>query len=88
MDDGCFRPVALAVPALVAINDVAILAPQPPLSPPAPPGEKGEPTALCGRVLEVDKFTVRRQPSKPPSTAVCGRVFKGGEFIVRRQLSK
>ena len=31
---------------------------------PAPPGGKGEPTTLCGRVLEVDKFTVSRQPSK------------------------
>ena len=31
---------------------------------PAPPGGKGEPTALSGRVLEVDEFTVNRQPSK------------------------
>ena len=30
----------------------------------APPGEKGEPTALCGRVLEVNEFTVNRQLSK------------------------
>ena len=42
----------------------------------APPGEKGGPTALCGRVLEVDEFTVNRQLSKPPSTAGWGRVCK------------
>ena len=44
----------------------------------APPGEKGEPTAVCGRVLEVDEFTVNRQPSKRPSTAGWGRVCKVG----------
>ena len=73
-----FMPLALAGPAQAAINDVAILALQPPLSPQpslAPPGEKGSSTALCGRVLEVVEFTVSRQPSNWPSTAVCGRVF-------------
>ena len=55
---------------------------------PAPPGGKGEPTALCGRVLEVDEFTVSRQPSKRPLTAICGRVFEGVEFMVLRQPSK
>ena len=55
---------------------------------PAPPGEKGEPTALCGRMLEVDEFTVNRQPSKRPLTAVCGRVLEVVEFTVNRQPSK
>ena len=36
---------------------------------PAPPGGKGEPTALCGRVLEVVEFTVSRQPSKRTQAA-------------------
>ena len=54
----------------------------------APPGEKGGPTTLCGRVLEGVEFTVNRQHSKRPLTALCGRVFKGGEFNVGRQLSK
>ena len=35
-DSACFRPVALAVPAQAAINGIAILALQPPLSPPTP----------------------------------------------------
>ena len=55
---------------------------------PAPPGGKGGPTALCGRMLEVVEFTVNRQPSNGPSTAVCGRVFKGAAFTVPRQPSK
>ena len=55
---------------------------------PAPPGGKGEPTALCGRVLEVIEFTVSRQPSNGPSTAVCGRVLEVNEFTVGRQPSK
>ena len=55
---------------------------------PAPPGGKGGPTALCGRVLEVDKFTVSRQPSKRPSTAVFGRVLEVNEFTVDGQHSK
>ena len=59
--------------------------PQPSL---APPGEKGSSTAVCGRVLEVDEFTVNRQPSKRPSTAVWGRVFEGVEFRVLCQPSK
>ena len=44
---------------------------------PAPPGGKGGPTALCGRVLEVVEFTVSRQLSKWLLTAGWGRVFKG-----------
>ena len=36
---------------------------------PAPPGGKGGPTALCGRVLEVVEFTVSRQPSKRTQAA-------------------
>ena len=55
---------------------------------PAPPGGKGEPTAVCGRVLEVNEFTVSRQPSKWPLTALCGRVLEVDEFNVSRQLSK
>ena len=58
-----FITLALAVLAQAAINDVAILALQPPLSPQpslAPPGEKGSSTAVCGRVLEVDEFNVNR----------------------------
>ena len=55
---------------------------------PAPPGGKGEPTALCGRVLEVVEFTVSRQPSKRPSTAVFGRVLEVNEFTVDGQPSK
>ena len=70
-----FGPLALAALAQAAINDVAILALQPPLSPQpslAPPGEKGSSTALCGRVLEVDEFTVSRQPSKRTQAASVG----------------
>ena len=86
-----FRPLALAGPARAAIDCVAILALQPPLSPQpslAPPGEKGSLTALCGRVLEVDEFTVNRQPSKRPLTAGWDRVFKGAAFTVPGQPSK
>ena len=36
---------------------------------PAPPGGKGGPTTLCGRVLEVVEFTVSRQPSKSTQAA-------------------
>ena len=68
-----FGPPALAGPASAAINDVAILALQPPLSPPTPlpprRAEKGSSTALCGRVLEVVEFTVSRQPSKSTQAA-------------------
>ena len=55
---------------------------------PAPPGGKGGPTALCGRVLEVDEFNVSRQPSKRPSTAGWGRVFKRVVFTLLSQPSK
>ena len=48
----------------------------------APPGEKGGPTALCGRVLEVVEFTVNRQHSNGPSTAACGHVFKDVAFTL------
>ena len=80
-----FMPLALAGPAQAAINDVAILALQPPLSPQpslAPPGEKGSSTAVCGRVLEVVEFTVNRQHSNGPSTAACGHVFKDVAFTL------
>ena len=41
----------------------------------APPGEKGSSTTVCGRVLEVDEFTVNRQPSKwTKATAVWARL--------------
>ena len=132
--EGCFRPLALAVLAQAAINDVAILALKPPLSPPtplpprrafgplalaetaraatenvailalkpplspqpslAPPGEKGSSTALCGRVLEVVEFTVRRQHSNSPGTtlawdsndAACVR-FEGWRLTVNSTTS-
>ena len=87
-----FRPPAYAGPAQAAINDVAILALQPPLSPPTPlpprRAGKGGPTTLCGRVLEVDEFNVNRQLSKRPLTAGCGRVFKGVAFTMSGQPSK
>ena len=87
-----FRPLALAGPAQAAPENVAIFTLQSPTLTPNPsiasPGGKGEPTALCGRVLEVDEFTVSRQLSKRPLTALCGRVFKGMAFTVLRQPSK
>ena len=50
---GYFRPVALAVLAQAAINDVAILALQPPLSPPTPlhprRGDQVSSTAIFGQ---------------------------------------
>ena len=62
-----FLPLALVERALAAINSVAILALQPPLSPQpslAPPGEKGSSTAVFGLGFEGGEFTVGGQRSK------------------------
>ena len=86
-----FRPLALVKYEEVAINCVAILALQPPLSPQpslAPPGEKGSSTAVCGRVFKGGEFNVDGQRSKWPLTAVFGNGFEGGEFMAIGQHSK
>ena len=102
--EGCFRPLALAVIAQAAINDVAILALKPPLSPPTPlpPRRAFGPLALAGPAqAAIDcvailalKPPLSPQPSLAPpgekgsSTAVCGRVLEVVEFTVLCQPSK
>ena len=102
--EGCFRPLALAVLAQAAINDVAILALQPPRSPPTPlpPRRAFGPLALAETARAATenvailalKPPLSPQPSLAPpgekgsSTALCGRVLEVVEFTVSRQPSK
>ena len=50
---------------------------------PAPPGGKGELTAICGRVFEGGEFKLGSQHSKRPSIAVFGNGFEVMEFTVK-----
>ena len=63
-----FWPLALARPAQAAIENIAILTPQPPLSYRRARVGRQQPDAGCGRGFQGDAFTVNRQLSKCFST--------------------